>query len=218
MLYAENLPMAGPNDSKLYRLINCLGGVVVFVVLLVLGLVVMQAIRLMSKLDFGIADTPASFTSTGPTLVQLERLQYLVSSRVHVADVLVGESRWLEGSWIIQGDALLAVDMAKAEIKNKNEQVKTAVVVLPQPAVLSARVNHEKTQRWDIKSRSWILPASLVLGDRIALEKQAMLQAQQLVERAAGSDDNQAAARQGVEGMLSEFYRAVGWHISVEWK
>jgi hypothetical protein len=137
---------------------------------------------------------------------------------VHVADVLVGESRWLEGSWMIQGDALLAVDMAKAEIKDKNEQARTAVVVLSQPAVLSARVNHEKTQQWNIKSRSWILLASLVLGDRTAMEKQAMLQAQQLVERAAGSDDNKAAARQGVEGMLTEFYRAVGWRILVQWK
>ena len=60
--------------------------------------------------------------------------------------------------------------------------------------------------------------ASLILGDRTAMEKQAMLQAQQLVERAAGSDDNKATARQGVEGMLTEFYRAVGWHISVQWK
>jgi hypothetical protein len=69
MLYPENLPMAGPNESKLCRLIHCLGGVVFFVILLVLGLVVMQSIRLLSKLDFGIADTPPSFTSTGPTLV-----------------------------------------------------------------------------------------------------------------------------------------------------
>ena len=158
------------------------------------------------------------FNSAGPTIVQLERLQYLVSTRVHVADVLVGESRWLEGSWIIQGDALLAVDMAKAEIKDKEEQARTAVIVLPQPAVLSARINHQKTQEWDIKSRSWIPLASLLLGDRTAMEKQAMLQAQQLVERAAGSDDNKATARQGVEGMLTEFYQAVGWHVSVRWK
>ena len=147
-------------------------------VLLVLGalsLVVFQAIRLLSKWDFGIAETPPSFSSSGPTIVQLERLQYLVSTRVHVADVLVGESRWLEGSWIIQGDALLAVDMAKAEIKDRNEQAKTAVIVLPQPAVLSGRVNHEKTQEWDIKSRSWVPLASLILGDRTAMEKQAML-------------------------------------------
>jgi hypothetical protein len=50
------------------------------------------------------------------------------------------------------------------------------------------------------------------------MQKQAMLQAQQLVERAAGSDDNKAVARQGVEGMLTEFYRAVGWHILVQWE
>ena len=176
-------------------------------------------LRLLSKWDFGIRrDDLRAFSSSGPTIVQLERLQYLVSTRVHVADVLVGESRWLEGSWIIQGDALLAVDMAKAEIKDRNEQAKTAVIVLPQPAVLSGRVNHEKTQEWDIKSRSWVPLASLILGDRTAMEKQAMLQAQQLVERAAGSDDNKATARQGVEGMLTEFYRAVGWHVSVQWK
>jgi len=183
-----------------------------------LGLVVAQAILLLSRWDFGIRETRPTFTSTGPTIVQLERLQYLVSTRVHVADVLVGESRWLESSWIIQGDALLAVDMSKAEIKDRNEQARTALIVLPQPAVLSARVNHERTQQWDIKSRSWIPMASLLLGNRTAMEKQAMLQAQQLVERAAGSDDNKATARQGVEGMLTEFYRAVGWHISVRWK
>jgi hypothetical protein len=50
------------------------------------------------------------------------------------------------------------------------------------------------------------------------MEKQAMLQAQQLVERAAGSDHNKAAARQGVASMLAEFYQAVGWHVSVQWK
>ena len=143
---------------------------------------------------------------------------YLVSTRVHVADVLVGETRWLEGSWIIQGDALLGVDMAKAQIQERDERAKTAVIVLPQPVVLSARVNHEKTQEWDIKSRSWIPLASAVLGDRTALEKEAMRQAQQLVERAAGSDENKATARQGVEGMLGEFYQAVGWHVAVQWR
>ena len=70
------------------------------VFLAALGLVILQMISLVRKLEFGLHDTAPTFASTGPTLVQLERLQYLVSTRVHVADVLVGESRWLEGSWI----------------------------------------------------------------------------------------------------------------------
>ena len=183
-----------------------------------LAILVVQAVALLRGWDPGVRETPPTFSSPGPTVVQLERLRQLVSTRVHVADVLVGESRWLEGSWIIQGDALLAVDMSQAEVKDRDEKARTATIILPHPAVLSARVNHERSQQWDIKSRSWIPLAGALLGDRRAIEQQAMRQAQQLVERAAGTEDNAAAARRGAETMLAEFYRAVGWQVSVCWK
>ena len=144
------------------------------IALTALAILVAQAVALLRGWDPGVRETPPTFSSPGPTVVQLERLQQLVSSRVHVADILVGESRWLEGSWIIQGDALLAVDMSKAEIKDRDEKARTAAIVLPHPAVLSARVNHERSQQWDIKSRSWIPLAGLLLGDRRAIEQQAM--------------------------------------------
>ena len=137
---------------------------------------------------------------------------------MHVADVLVGESRWLEGSWIIQGDALIGVDMARAEIVDRDERARTATVVLPRPGVLSARVDHEKSQQWDVRSRNWIPLAGSILGDRPAMEKRAMLEAQRLVERAASAEEFMASARQGVEGMLAEFYRGVGWRVAVKWK
>jgi hypothetical protein len=189
-------------------LIACLG----------LGLLFFQVTSVLRSIELGIRDTPPAIGSAGPTVVQLERLAYLVSSRVHVADVLVGESRWLEGSWIIQGDALIGVDMAKSEVVDRDERARTATIVLPRPTVLSARVNHEKSQQWDVKSRSWISMAGSLLGDRPAMEKQAMLEAQRLVERAASAEEFMASARQGIEGMLAEFYRGVGWHVSVRWK
>ncbi len=188
------------------------------IALTALGLVVTQVISRLQKWELGLHETPPTFTSTGPTMVQLERLQYLVSTRVHVADVLVGESRWLEGSWIIQGDALIGLDMSRAEIRERDEKARTAVIVLPQPAVISPRVNHERSQQWDIKARSWIPMASMLLGDRQTMEKQAMLEAQQLVERVASSEDYKSTARRGVEAMLAEFYRGVGWYVSVRWK
>jgi hypothetical protein len=183
-----------------------------------LAILVAQAVTLLHGWDLGIRDTPPSFRSTGPTVVQLERLQHLVSARVHVADVLVGESRWLEGSWIVQGDALMSVDMSKAEVRDRDEKARTAAIVLPRPAVLSPRVNHEGSRRWDVKSRSWIPLVGTLLGDRRGLEEQAMREAQRLVERAAGTEANAATARRGVESMISEFYRAVGWQVSVRWK
>ena len=45
-----------------------------------------------------------------------------------------------------------------------------------------------------------------------------MLQAQQLVERAAGCDSNMTEAREAGASALAEFYQAVGWHVSVRWK
>ena len=188
------------------------------IALTALAILVAQAVALLRSWDPSVRETPPTFSSTGPTVVQLERLHQLVSTRVHVADILVGESRWLEGSWIIQGDALLAVDMSKAEVRNSDEKARTATIILPHPAVLSARVNHERSQQWDVKSRSWIPLAGSLLGDRRAIEQQAMRQAQRLVERAAGTEENAATARQGVESMLAEFYRAVGWQVSVRWK
>jgi hypothetical protein len=182
------------------------------------GVLAYQIHLLKLSWDLSLRDTSPMIRPVGPTQVQLERLRYLVTSRVHVADVLVGESRWLEGSWIIQGDALLGVDTSRAEINDRDEAHQMAVIVLPQPSVLSARVNHERTQQWDIKSRSWIPLASLLLGDRQSMEKQAMAQAQQLMERAASSEEHLATARKGVEGMLGEFYRGVGWTITVQWK
>jgi hypothetical protein len=182
------------------------------------GLLSLRMASVLRNIDLGIRDTPPAIAPAGPTVVQLERLAYLVSSRVHVADVLVGESRWLQGSWIIQGDALIGVDMSKSEVVEKDEKARAATIVLPRPAVLSARVNHEKSQQWDIRSRSWIPVAGSLLGDRPAMEKQAMLEAQRLVERAASTEDFMASARQGVEGMLGEFYRGVGWRVAVRWK
>jgi hypothetical protein len=50
------------------------------------------------------------------------------------------------------------------------------------------------------------------------MEKRAMLEAQRLVEGAASAEEFMASARQGIEGMLAEFYRGVGWRVSVRWK
>lgn len=167
---------------------------------------------------FSVREAPPAFAHAGPTVQQLERLQYLVSERVHLADVLVGETRWLKGSWIVQGDALIAVDMSQADITAKDDRSRTATICLPTPVVLSARVNHEKTRKWDIRSTSWIPLASLILGNREQLEQEAMREAQQLVERAAAAPEHIELARRDCEIALREFYRQVDWQVQIDWK
>lgn len=163
-------------------------------------------------------NSPPAFRSAGPTVIQLERLQHLVTSRAHVAYVLVGESKWLEGSWIVVGDALFGIDMKRAEIKDKDDERHTATIVLDPPQVMSTRVSPEKTRQWDIKSKGWIPFAGTFLGDRRTLEQQAMIEAERLIKRAASSDENIEDAKRGAEDFLREFYNNVDWNVSVQWK
>src|SRR5450759_5453909 len=107
MLHQRNPPMETPDNPRRHGRTVLPWLLAVLIGLAGLWLVVAQVISLLQKWEFGIRETPPIITSSGPTMVQLERLQFLVSTRVHVADVLVGESRWLEGSWIIQRDALI---------------------------------------------------------------------------------------------------------------
>jgi hypothetical protein len=210
--------MAINSDSRRSPRLIWLWPITVLAGLVVMGFVSWQLVSVLRSLGIGVQETSSAFSSTGPTMIQLEQLQYLVSIRVHVADVLLGESRWLQGSWIIQGDGLIGVDMSRAEIKGKDDKLRTALIVLPQPVVISARVNHNKSQQWDIKSRSWIPMASVILGDRQAMEQQAMVEAQQLIERAASTEDYKETARHGIQGMLAELYGGVGWNVSIQWK
>ena len=66
---------------------------------------------------------PIVVTSQGPaTIERLERLSQLVTSRVYVADVLIGEGEGCRGAWLIRGDSLLAVNMSKATITEQDKR------------------------------------------------------------------------------------------------
>ena len=94
---------------------------------------------------------PAVVSSQGPTIERLERLSHLVSSRVSVADVLIGEGDGCHGAWLIRGDALLAVDLTHAQISEKDEAARRATILLPQPGILQPRVDHSRTKTWEVK-------------------------------------------------------------------
>jgi hypothetical protein len=160
----------------------------------------------------------STFTSTGPTVTELERLGHLCTLRVHVADVLqLDDQRWygdIRGAWIIKGDALVAVDMRKAKIEDKNLQAHTAVIVLPVPELLSPRVDHEKTRTYDFNT-------GLLRSPQYSrqLRDQAMVEAQKLVTFAAQGEASDASsiARRQAEEIIRNFYALVGWKVDVRW-
>jgi hypothetical protein len=56
--------------------------------------------------------------------------------------VLVGEGEGCRGAWLIRGDALIGVDLSRAQILDKDDEARRATVRFPPPGVLQARVDH----------------------------------------------------------------------------
>jgi hypothetical protein len=157
---------------------------------------------------------PISVESQGPTIQRLERLTHLITSRIYIADVLVGEGEGCRGAWLIRGDALLGVDLSRAQILDKYEEAWRATVRLPPPEVLQARVDHQRTRTWQVSRMAW-LPWN---ADQDKLRDAVMLQAQQLVAQAAGSAESIQQAKTAAEAIIREFYEEVAWQVTVTWE
>lgn len=84
--------------------------------LLILTIALVIAIVTLPRLLPTAAPAPTVVHSQGPTVERLERLSHLVTTRIHVVDVLVGIGEGCRGAWLIKGDALIAVKLGLAQI------------------------------------------------------------------------------------------------------
>ena len=60
------------------------------------------------------------------------------------------------GVFQISGDALIAVNLSRASIPSKDNETREAVICLPQPEVLQARVDHTRTRTWEVRRTTWV--------------------------------------------------------------
>jgi hypothetical protein len=153
--------------------------------------------------------------SLGPTVRQLESMGQLATTRVVVTDVLSAEGDGYRGVWLIKGDALLSCDLGRATIVDRDDEKRTAKVLLPRLRVLSPRVDHEKTRTWSVAKATWI---PWRWGDQDVFRDSAMFHAQKLIEAATRSDEYVAQAKVQTELVLQKSYRLVAWTITVEWQ
>jgi hypothetical protein len=162
---------------------------------------------------FQALPVPITAQSQGPTIQRLERLSHLVTTRAAIADVLVGEGEGCRGAWLIRGDALIGVDLSRAEILDKDDEAQRATIRLPPPEVMQARVDHERTKTWQVSRMAW-LPWN---ADQDRLRDAVMLQAQQLVAQAASSAESTQQAKAAAAAIITGFFAEVNWQVEVTW-
>jgi len=163
-----------------------------------------------------IDDPPTRVISMAPTVEEIESLSELVTNRVYVSDILKGSNKDYEGIWAINGDALITIDLSKATITDKNEETKTAVITLPMPKVVSARVDHERTKHGGVKGVRFALLRNP--KNRAKMVDDAMLEAQAVVEKAANRPEIIDSAKKQATLNIQMLYLKVGWNVDVKWQ
>lgn len=182
-------------------------------VLLALGIVVVLA-GVYVYFRLRRADPPPIVvSSSGPTVERLQRLSSLVTSRVQLADVLIGTGEGCRGAFLIRGDCLLAINLSHAAITERDEEHSRATILLPLPEVLQPRVDHERTKTWEVSRMTW-LPW---MANQDRLRDEVMLQAQRMIAQAAGAQENVEQAKRSAEVIIGALYEQVGWQVNVQW-
>jgi hypothetical protein len=184
-----------------------------FLVLLIMAISVGYGIWLGKSR--AVPPAPPKVHSMAPTVIQLEKIGELTTTRVHVTDVLWAEGEGYRGSWLISGDALLSCDVSKTTVMDVDPVAHTATIRLAPLRVISSRVDHSKTKTWNVEKTTW-LPWKL--GDQGAMRDAAMYHAQKLIETAAGSERHLGPAKAQAELLIRQMYDFVEWKVVVEWQ
>ena len=165
--------------------------------------------------------THASQTA-GPTIEQVQKLANLVALRVPISDVQTsrldkGFTGGIEVALAVHGEVEIATDLSKARVEALDGEKKTAVIVLPAPALQRPRLDHEKTRVLEFRRTGlW----SFVLGQagEEKLTTEAMARAQEVLAQAAQKPELIEQAREHTATILREFFRATGWDVAVRWE
>lgn len=136
------------------------------------------------------------------------------SGSLTISDVPTAEADGVRGVWPIKGDAFLSFDLSDVEVQVLERERRHAMILLRPPAVLSARVDHERSMTWDIQRTTWI-PWR---GDKGVLRAQAYYHAQKLVEYAASRPERIEEAKRHATYALIETYRPLDWTVEVRWR
>ena len=99
---------------------------------------------------------PLVVHSQGPTVERLERLSHLVTMRVYVADVLVGEGEGCRGAWLIKGDALVGVNLGRARIAEKDEASQAGPDRATGARGVATAGGPPRTKTWEVRRMVWL--------------------------------------------------------------
>ncbi|RYF65881.1 MAG: DUF4230 domain-containing protein [Comamonadaceae bacterium] len=162
---------------------------------------------------------------------------HLVSVKVRYANVIeftqqitqgIPWTQWelkLGGTQVLlvaRGDCLVGADMRKARYEAVDPAARTAVLLLPPPTTLSARINHSPRDQggsyfYAVQGTGieLLIPGS---ANRTQAIDTALQRAQQDVERTCLASSTVVTAKENAEAVLKPLFAVTGWAVQVRWQ
>ncbi|WP_339385467.1 DUF4230 domain-containing protein [Acidovorax sp. sic0104] len=172
-----------------------------------------------------------------PALLALEDMGHLVSVKVRYANVIEFTQKITQGipwtQWelrlggtqvllVARGDCLVGADMRQARYDAVDPAARTAVLLLPAPTTLSARVDHAPREQggsyFYAVQGTGIEPLIPGSANRTQAIDAALQRAQQDVERTCEAASTVATAKENAEAVLKPLFSATGWTVQVRWQ
>lgn len=171
-----------------------------------------------------------------PPVVSVQQMGTLATLKVNYANVIEFDQRvtqdipWTQWEFrfggtrvllIARGECLIGTDLQSAKYEHLSTETKTATLILPNPKVFSARLNHDpKTggsvfYTVDNKGITSLIPGTE--GQTKAMNL-ALQKGQSDIEAACAKPDLLIAARKNAETVLQPVVSATGWKISIIWR
>ncbi len=148
-----------------------------------------------------------------PSIAQIQGLSELATTRVHIQDVIEGENNHYIGRWTLHGEVVLGVDLSSARYLKTDKDGKRATLHLPQPHVISSKVDHDRSEEISIKWKAWVPTSSPQI-----LRDEVWKNADRKIERLGKEIGYMERAKVQAERVLGQLFEGVGWKVDFEWQ
>jgi hypothetical protein len=199
------------------------------VFLSIIGAIVLCALGALGMWKFGMKPPPPP-----APLMKLEQMGHLVSAKIHYGNVIEFTKETAGIPWtgihlggakvllVARGDCLIGTDIRSAKYQDVNPQQSTAVLRLPQPKVISARVSHDAKENGGSyfyhttnSGLEMFTPGTANHDEAI---QAAFNLAQKDILQVCGNSETLATARENAEATLSLVFKATGWKVDIQWE
>lgn len=188
-------------------------------------------------ITFALIKRPATPPPAPPPLVSLEKMGHLVSLKMNYSDVIeftqpkavdIPWSQWevrLGSTRVLlvaRGDCTVATDLRQARYEDIDNNARTLTVVLPAPAPLQARINHDTRANGGSyfyavtdQGLQAFIPSAQTRTDAM---NNALAGAQKAVQAACSQPTVLNTARDNAATVMQATLLATGWTPAVVWE